>query len=138
MDHPEMNKILVQRLYNEYLNTGDLDHMDELMSYDFKLHGEQDRPSGIEGAKAYLTPWYAAFPDLRLEVLDMIAQGDMVGVRVRVSGTHSGEFMGHPPSDKRMEFMELGMFKLEGEKIIEYWGVEDTAAMFRQLGIMPP
>ena len=138
MEHPEMNKILVQRLYDEYLNTGDLDHVEELMGFDFRLHGERDLEGGIEGVKALMAPWYSAFPDLRLEVLDMIAQGNKVGVRVRVSGTQRGEFMGRPPSDKRMEFMELGMFRLEGEMIVEYWGVEDTAAMYGQLGMMPP
>ena len=137
MEHPEMNKILVRRFFDEYLSTGDLDHVDELVSYDLKQHGV-NMSDGIEGLKAYMAPWYAAFPDLRFDILDMIAQGDLVGVRVRVGGTNSGEFMGRPPSNRKVEFIELDLFELEGEKIVAHWGVADTYAMHRQLGIAPP
>lgn len=85
-----------------------------------------------------MAPWYAAFPDLRFEVLEMIAQGNLAGVRVRVSGTQDGEFRGRPPSGRKMEFEEIDLFEVEEEIILQHRSVAGTAAMLRRPGIAPP
>jgi predicted ester cyclase len=134
--HPEENKLLVQRFYDEFLNIGDLDHARELLAFDVKQHSMLDIPDGWPAFQTAMAPWYSAFPDLRYEVQDIIAERDMVWVRSRVTGTHSGEFRGHPPTGLRFEIWALDAYRLDGEKIVEHWDMVDLPGLLIQLGLV--
>jgi predicted ester cyclase len=79
-----------------------------------------------------------AFPDLRLNVQDVIASGDKAVARVRVTGTHQGEFMGIPATGKTgaADLIDITRFGDDG-LAHEHWGVVDMLAMMQQLGVIP-
>ena len=137
----EENKAIVLRSYEEIINTGDFDRAEEVFTSGFVDHEEVPGlagPPGIEGFKQAFSILRGAFPDLRMDVHDMIAEGDKVVARVTVQGTHQGEFMGMPPTGNRVEVSATDIFRIEGGKIAEHWGNFDNLGMMQQLGAIPP
>lgn len=95
--------------------------------------------TGREAYLQYVQMFFNAFPDLRVETLDLVAEGDMIAVRVRNSGTHTGgEVMGMPASGKSftIEAADFTRFNNEG-KIVEEWEHVDNLSLMQQLGAMP-
>ena len=135
----EEKKAVVRR-YNElveqYWRTGDADAFDEVVASDF-VHHAPGLPPDLKGMKQALPMFRAAFPDMRLTVEDMIAEGDKVVDRVTVRGTHEGELMGVPPSGNRVEFMETHISRIADGKIVERWGEWDALGMMQQIGAVP-
>ena len=89
--------------------------------------------------------WFGAFrdsfPDMRMEVLELVAEGDTVVARFACSATHLGDWRGHPPTGRRFERVdEVYFFRFEGDRIAAAWGIEDTLDRFQQLGLpsQPP
>ena len=79
-----------------------------------------------------------AFPDLCLTVEDLIASGDRAVARVRVTGTHKGEFMGVLPTGTRVEMQLVDIDRFDGAgRLCEHWGVADTLSLMQQLGAVP-
>jgi predicted ester cyclase len=80
----------------------------------------------------------AAFPDLRMVPEDVIASGDKVVARVRVTGTHNGAFMGMSPTGRRVEVQLIDIIRFGADgRAREHWGVSDQLAMMQQLGAIP-
>jgi predicted ester cyclase len=98
------NKRLYLRLADEVLSNKNLALADELIATDFKEHvGGEVRRVGIEGFKAARLRRNAAFPDWKVTVDDIIAEGDKVVARATGQGTHLGEYMGIPPTGRRIK-----------------------------------
>jgi steroid delta-isomerase-like uncharacterized protein len=135
----EEKKAVVRR-YNElveqYWRTGDADAFDEVVASDF-VHHAPGLPPDLEGMKQALPMFRAAFPDMRLTVEDMIAEGDKVVDRVTVRGAHEGELMGIPASGKQVEFMETHISRIADGKIVERWGEWDALGIMQQIGAVP-
>jgi predicted ester cyclase len=86
--------------------------------------------------KAWVAPFRASFPDVQMETVELVAEGDTVVGRFTCSGTHDGEWRGHPPTGRRFERVdEVYFFRLRDGKIAESWGLEDTLDRLRQLGL---
>jgi predicted ester cyclase len=121
------NKAAVRRLVEEVIPGGDLDLIDELYT-----------PQLAPGARRWIEPFRASFPDVRMEVVDLIAEGEKVVGRFLCSGTHLGGWRGHPPTGRRFERVdEVYFFSFSDDRIAEAWGIEDTSARLRQLGLWP-
>ena len=127
----EDNKALARRFYNEVINGGNLDLIDELVSEDFVEHEVfPGLPTpGPEAPKAALVMLMAAFPDLQMAADDMIAEGDKVVVRITMSGTHKGEFMGIPPTNKGFKVQVIDIIEVRDGKATAHWGQTDQAAI---------
>ena len=135
----EDNKALVQRLYDEVINQGNIDLTDEFFSEDFVEHEAFPGlpTTGPEAPKAAFAMLLAAFPDLQITPDEMIGEGDKVTVRATMSGTHKGEFMGIPPTNKSFNAQIIDIIELHDGKATEHWGLTDQPAMMQQLGIAP-
>ncbi len=135
----ENNKALVRRFYDEVMNQGNLDLIDELVAPDFVEH--QVFPglptTGPESVKAGIGMFRSAFPDLRMAADDMIAEGDKVAVRATMSGTHRGEFMGIPATNKSFSITAIDIVEIRDGKATAHWGEVDQGAMMEQLGLAP-
>ena len=122
----EQNKDMVRRMV-EAINAGEEDTaIDELFA-----------PRAARRVKRLFAQFRAAFPDWREEVVELIAEGNTVAGRFRCSGTHLGEFLGNPPTGKRMEVEEVFFLRAEGGKFVDFWGLEDSMGRMRQLGLIP-
>jgi predicted ester cyclase len=125
LSEQERNKEVVRRAVDEIIGGGRMELVDELYA-----------PEIAAGVKAWIAPFRASFPDVRMETIDLVAEGDKVVGRFTCSGTHDGEWRGHPPTGRRFERVdEVYFFRLRDGKIVESWGVEDTADRLRQLGL---
>ena len=133
----ENNKALALGFFDE-VNAGNLDAFDDLISEDFIEHEEfPGLPTrGPEAPKAALGMFIAAFPDLHMAADDALADGDKVVVRGTISGTHRGEFMGIPPTNKSFEVQFIDIIEFHDGKATEHWGLTDQAAMMQQLGLV--
>ncbi len=131
-------KRLIRRVPEELYGQGKLDLIDELFAENYVGHeaimGETDR----EGLAKAVQGYRRAFPDLRMEVLDTIREGDRVAVRWRSTGTHQGELFGRPATHKRATVEGLSMATFRDGKITESWVQMNGLRMLQQLGIVPP
>ena len=109
----EENKAIVRRFVDEVQSGGDIEILDELCSPDFINHSASPgMPAGCEGVKLVTTMFRQAFPDSYFTVEDMIAEGDKVVTRKTFHGTHEGEFMGIPPTRRRVSMWIMLMAAL--------------------------
>ena len=91
-------------------------------------------PPGREGVKQLTNMFRSAFPDFKATIDDMIGEGDKVVARQTWSGTHKGEFMGVPPTGKKVSFGVIDIVRIAGGKVVEHWGQMDGMGMMKQLG----
>jgi steroid delta-isomerase-like uncharacterized protein len=132
----EENKTIVHR-YQEIYNSNDLDRLTEVVSEDLLTpHIMPGIPHGLEGAKVAHRLMLAGFPDYETVIEDMIAEGDKVAARIKMIGTHTGEFMGIPATEKRVEFTGIYIARIANGKIVEHWGEEDGVSLLQQLGVL--
>jgi steroid delta-isomerase-like uncharacterized protein len=120
----------------EALNAGDLDACVELASPDLiinlaelpePLHG---RDTWREGAAMFRR----AFPDFHAEIEDIFASGDRVAVRLRMRGTHEGDYLGIPATGRTVSYVSHEFYRIENGLIAEEWICSDTATLFGQIG----
>ena len=118
-------KAVVMRLIDEVLNGGRLEVIDEIYS-----------PEMAAGARKWIEPFRVAFPDVRMQTVELVAEGERVVGRFRCSGTQLGPWRGKDPTGKSMhDIDEVYFFTVRGGPITEAWGLEDTAKRLRQLGL---
>jgi predicted ester cyclase len=79
----------------------------------------------------------AAFPDLHVQLDDMVADGDKLVSRYTVHGTHDGELMGIPPTGKQVSIGGIAIDRFEDGQSVEHWEVFDQMGMMQQLGVIP-
>jgi steroid delta-isomerase-like uncharacterized protein len=80
---------------------------------------------------------HRVFPDLQVEIEDLIEERDKVVSRNSVTGTHQGEYMGLPPTGKSVTYNEIFVFRFVNGRIAETWGVVDVFSQMKQLGLIP-
>jgi len=135
-----MENVTTMRRMYELLNTGDIDGFGDLLAVDFVEHEETPglEPTK-EGVKRFFRMYRAAFPDLRMDVEDLLPSGDKVVGRIRATGTHTGEgFMGLPASGKQVNIELLDILRFDDDgRACEHWGVTDALSMMQQLGAIP-
>src|SRR5207237_4499701 len=90
---------------------------------------------GFPSTGSYLR---GSFPDRHDEVVNICAEGDMVGMLFRITGTHKGDFFGIPATGKTIDAHELGVFRLKDGKVTEAWFMADEVALLHQLGAKLP
>ena len=127
MTTPEQSKTLVRRLV-AIVNSGDTEALDEVASGQIS-----------EEARRWIGPFRDSFPDFRMELRDVIAEGDKVVGYFKCSGTHEAEWQGIPPTGRRFENVdEIYIFRVEDGKLSAATAVvEDNLTRMRQLGIRP-
>jgi len=124
------NKNTVRRLYDEVLNQGALDVMDELCSPDFVDHTpEQGRSGGLAEVKTQIAAWRRAFPDLRVSIDEIIAEADSLAVRITWQGTHEGEFMGVSPTGRQVVSSGVDILHVRDDRVTDAWHYSDGSAL---------
>jgi steroid delta-isomerase-like uncharacterized protein len=131
----DVNKDVI-RAFIDAWNTRDFDRFATLMGADAVLHvGGGDVSCDPAGSRAIAEAWTTAFPDWRLQLLDLIAEGDRVVAHMPYSGTHRRPVAGVDPTGRSCTVDEIVIFRLAERKIVEAWEVYDEAGMWRQLGV---
>lgn len=134
----EENKALVRRTYEEVLNKGDLDVVDELYASEY-FYTSPGAPAlqGPEGFKQLVRMLRAAFPDLRFTPEELIAEGENVVSRWTGRGTHQGQFKGISPTGKRVTVSGIIIHRIANGKFVEDHEELDALGLLQQLGALP-
>ncbi len=134
----EENKALIREVIEEVWNKGNLEAVDRYFAPDYVDHaplpGQAPGPEGYRGAVAAVRD---AFPDLRLTLEDILAEGDRVAFRYTMEGTHQGDFMGIPPTGKPFSVGGMIIARVAEGKAVERWANLDTLGLMQQLGAIP-
>ena len=112
---------------------------DELMSVDVVHHfNSSPQPIiGIEANKAFNTSLFKGFPDIQHTIEDTLAEGDRVVYRTTIQGTHTGEFLGTPPTGKTIKINDFTLLRISNSKIVEWWYECNLLALMQQLDLVP-
>lgn len=132
----EQNKSIVRRLFEEVMK-GNLAIADELIAEDYAQHSVFGIPDGREGFKQFFMAFAGAVPDARMEIEDVIAEGDRVVTRLTVSGTQTGPLQGIPATGKSFTMKGIDIFRVVDGRIVEHWDAVDQLGMLQQLGVIP-
>jgi predicted ester cyclase len=133
------NKAVVRRI-EEAWDADQLDALDPLFEPGFVQHnGVPGLPPGLEGAKAAHNMSRQAFPDRRTRIEDIVAEGDEVAVRMRMTGTNQGglPWFGIPANGKSLDIEWISIYRLANGKVVEHRAVMDLMGLMQQLGAMP-
>ena len=134
----EENKAIFHRIYEEFLNQGNVDVADELFVTNYVNHTiPPGQPQGLEGQKQFIATFRTAFPDVQFTIEDMIAEGDKMVGRVTFRGTHTGELMGIHPTGKKVTVEGIDIIRFADGKAVENWYSGDTLGLMQQLGAVP-
>jgi predicted ester cyclase len=121
------NKETVRRFVDHAVNGGRDELIDELFAPELAVF-----------ARDWFGAFRSSFPDMHMELVELVAEEDTVVGRFACSATHLGDWRGHPPTGRRFENVdEVYCFTLTGGRITALWGVEDTLDRFHQLGLDP-
>ena len=126
----EENKAIVRRFIEAY-NKHDLSSIEDFVAPDYVDHTNQ---VGREGLKQLFNMAFKAFPDWHETIEDIIAEGDKVWVRVKATGTHTGEWLGIAPTGKKVTSEMVDIYRIVNGKHIEGRFITDQMDFLKQLG----
>ena len=131
----EGNKATVRRLIEEVWNKGYMPVADELFAQNYVHHdgSTPDVGRGPEGEKKRATLYRNAFPDFRLTIEDLVAEGETVVARWSGRGTHKGELNGIAPTGKQINITGVSIARFANNKIAEGWVNWDALGLMQQI-----
>jgi len=131
------NEAVVRRFFEEFCNQRRSEIAEEIVTADFRSHGPQAPPAdGPDGLRARVR-LYQESVDGHWNVDELFSAGDRVSARWTGTGTHVGELMGVPPTEKPIEVEAISIFRIAEGKIAEEWTVWDALGLLQQVGAVP-
>jgi len=135
-DTPES---VVRTWFEDLWNRGDETTIDRLMHEDAAVHGLSTPQGGVIRGAAGFKPFYRvfreAFPDITLEVLHIVTEGDLCVAHLRATGTHRGDGLGFLATQRPMAVEGFTLTRIADGQIVEGWNCFDFLSMYHQLGV---
>jgi len=131
------NQTIVRETGERLFNQGDLSVADELIAVDAVDHCEPEGTDCRQHFKQVAMMLRGAFPDLHMEILNMVTEGDQVAAHLLMSGTHQGPFMGIAPTGKRFSVEQMRFMRFRDGQMTDSWAVIDWLGWRQQLGALP-
>ena len=134
----DANKNVVRRLFEEVWNKGNLPVADELFAQNYSHHDSStpEFGQGPGSEKKRATLYRTAFPDVRLMIEDIIAEGETVTARWSCKGTHKGDLSGIAPTGKQFTISGMSIARFTNGKMVEGWVNWDALGLMQQLGLV--
>lgn len=124
-------KTLIERVWS----ARDADALEALLAPDFKLHTTGGQTLDAAAYAAAVRAHHEGFPDLAVELVATVQEGDVVAARIVLAGTMTGPFGGHAATGRAMRVEGRPWVRVEGGRIAELWSLMDDADMWAQLGL---
>jgi steroid delta-isomerase-like uncharacterized protein len=122
----------------EAVNHDRLSELNQVFARSVKDHDPApDQGPGPEGFVKFFTGFRNAFPDLKIEVEQMVADEENVAIAYTVTGTQDGNFQGIPPTHKKIKVRGVQIARFEAGRIVERWGSSDELGILKQIGVVP-
>ena len=133
----EQNKMLVRRFLDQVYNNARPEVIDELLADDYVDHSAPPgQAPGAAVTRQVYDLYRTAFPDLCVEIHDLVAEDDLVVVRATFAGTSRGPLMGAPPTGKRVQIASMVIVRLRDGQFVERWEQMDLLGLMLQLGVV--
>ncbi|MFW9806822.1 MAG: ester cyclase [Candidatus Thorarchaeota archaeon] len=129
----EYNKARIHELMDA-VNNQDLAALDNLIVAEYV--NQQMRIGNIDEFKAVLREQYRGFPDIHRTIEDIVAEGDKVWLRVKITGTHTGEYRGVAPTGRRIVMPAVPVYRIVNGKVTEGWSIWNPLDLFKQLDVI--
>jgi len=136
----DKNKMVVRRWFEEVWNQGREASIDELFPAEGVAHGLGDSEADVHGPaefKLFAANIRGSIPDVRIEVEDIVCEGDRVAVRIVLRGTHTGHGLGVAPTGGKVSIQGIIIVRLVDGQIVEGWNSYDQLGLLRQVGALP-
>ena len=134
----ETNKQQLCDFIDEVWNQGWLELIPGFVTRNYLLHHPSCPIHGIEALADFIRQYRTGFPDLHLEVEEVLAGDDRVFARYTLTGTHDGPLLGHPPSGCSVVIPGLSLVHMVDGKLREEWSQWDSASAMQQIGSFTP
>jgi steroid delta-isomerase-like uncharacterized protein len=138
MNEPDKNKQIIQNFIQVVWNDRNLSALKDFWAEDCVNHampGTDNR--GLNALRIYhdsfFDDFFSAFPDIQIEIVQQLAEGDRIATYITSQGTHSGLFYGIPPTDKHISTSVIRIDRVQDGKITEHWSVSDAAGLMQQI-----
>ncbi len=146
MSDLDENKALVRRYFEEFFNESELGGAAEVCAAEYVEHavapfgdsepGAVNGPDHARQTVAWLTE---QFPDVRMDIEALIAEGDLVVARVLSFGTNTGRLNGvMPPTGRSFSARQTHWFRVAGGRLAEHWATREDLPAMIQLGVVRP
>jgi steroid delta-isomerase-like uncharacterized protein len=133
----ERNKELIRRMHVELIEERHLDRVDEFFAPNFVSHNQPPGLApGVDGVRRFFSLFADALPDLTVTIDVELAERDLVALRTTTRGTHRATLLGIPASGRRLEIDGTDIVRIEGDRIVEHWGLTNTVGLIQQVGRM--
>ena len=136
MSIEEKNKVLVRRVY-ELCNQKKVEATYDHYAPECVFYNMPNGDMSVEQSRDFDAMLCSAFPDMKLTIVDIIAEGDKVAFRVNLKATHKGEFMGIAPTGNKVDITNSNWVRIVDNKYMEFWSCGDGLSMMQQLGVVP-
>ena len=133
------NRAVATHFYEEVINKHNVEAIDDFaapnyLEHQYDTHYDSDR----KGIKKAFTDYFTAFPDMRVKVNFMIAEGDLVTAQITTTGTNSGPIYGQKGTKKKFEINGVDIIRFKNGKVEEHWGYAEEGKLLTQLGLIRP
>jgi steroid delta-isomerase-like uncharacterized protein len=128
------NERVLRRFVDEVVNRGDTSALDELIHADYVYRSPGEELHGPEGLAALFDGYRSAFPDLALEIDDLVVADDATVMAFTITGTHRGDLLGIQATGRRVRVNGMVRSRFRDGKIAEEWEILDELTLFEQLG----
>lgn len=134
----EKNRQVIREFTRIFKNEHNVDGVSHLFdTKSFIHHFRTPLPAGFVGLRQVGIMMNGAFPDVIVTEEDLIASGDKVIERSSAVATHKGSMMGEPPTNKRIQWSEIHIYRLQDGKICEHWAEIAMMELLQQVGVLP-
>jgi predicted ester cyclase len=133
----EQNKQVIREFTRIFKNEHNVDGVGHLFDKNFVHHFRGPLPSGFEGLRRIGIMMNGAFPDVVVTEEDLIAPGDRVVERSSAVATHKGAMMVEKPTNKRIQWSEIHIYRVQAGKIKEHWTEIAMMELLQQVGVLP-
>jgi predicted ester cyclase len=131
----EENKQVVIRFNKEFIELGNTEVLQEIVAPSFINHTiPQGFPNDVSGLIQFIGVLRTGFPDLHVNILQQVAENDLVTTLKTLEGTHTGTVMGHAPTGKKVTMTVIDMVRIHNGQYVDHWGKNDVMQVIQQLG----
>jgi len=126
--------------FMEAFNNGNLSALDMICAQNMVDHSTAaapDQPNDLEGFKRRINGHRTGMPDLRMSIMNMVMEDNLIAFQWEMIGTNTGPYLGRPASGNPIRMVGMNLERLEDGKIVEHWSYPDKLDLMRQLGAIP-
>jgi predicted ester cyclase len=133
----ESPKEVAESWFEHVWNRGDESAVDRLLVPDARFHGLGPAAMSPADFKRLHRDFRSAFPDIRIEVVRSVGEGEYVAVHCHMTGTHRGAGLGCAPTQRPVDIWGMGIARIHDGRIVEAWNCFDFLSLYQQCGMLP-